>query len=322
MIRQLLKKSPFLVKGYKKIKGKRDERNSFHFRGTFENRSHNAKYLCIVLAGYKPFLMEDVFGRIRAFQRDSMDMCIVTSGMYSDRIATLCGEYGWSYLSTKENNVSLVQNVAIRLHPSAEYIFKLDEDIFITSGYFDRMLLAYNQAMKSAYFPGIVAPLLNVNGYSYVRILKKLGIQETYADKFEYPKYAAGADRALEYDPKAAAFMWGEGGFVPQIDRLNEIVWKDPHEVLACPIRFSIGAILFSRALWEKMGYFRVDRRTNAMGADEAQICAYCLLESKPIMVSENIVVGHFSFGPQTKEMKQFYESNRDIFQIHDTQSN
>ena len=40
------------------------------------------------------------------------------------------GNY-WSYLAIKTNDVSLVQNVAINLHKSAETIVKIDEDIFV-----------------------------------------------------------------------------------------------------------------------------------------------------------------------------------------------
>ena len=65
------------------------------------------------------------------------------------------------------------------------------------------------------------------------------------------------------------------------------------------------------------MGYFQVNRSTNAMGADEAQLCAYCCLNSRALMVSDNIVAGHFSFGPQTADMKEYYDANKEWFSIH-----
>lgn len=321
MVKSFIKKNKIIMTVYQNMKKITKEYNDFHYSGKFENRSHNEKYLCIILAGYKPFLMENVLDRINRFGKENMDVCVITSGLYSYEISQKCKNNGWSYLSTKENNVSLVQNIAIHLHPFAQYIFKLDEDIFITENYFDRMLHAYHHAEKSEYFPGIVAPLLNVNGYSYVRILEKLGLKEVYKNAFEMPKYAAGPKRMLENDSRVAEFMWGGTGDVPQIDDLNAQLWNTEQKELACPIRFSIGAILFKRELWENMGYFNVNRKTNAMGADEAQICEYCVLESRPIMVSENIVVGHFSFGPQTNKMKDFYRDHRSLFEIHNGQS-
>ena len=317
MIKKILKRNKFRDQNYKKLKKYINDNNSFKCRYKFDNRSHDEEYLCIVLAGYKPFLMCDVFDRIKLFKKDKMDICIITSGIYSNRIADVCKDNGWSYLSTKENNVSLVQNVAIKLHPAAKYIFKLDEDVFITKNYFERMIEAFRHAEISEFFPGVIAPLLNVNGYSYVRILEKLDIKEKYSSIFEKVKYAAGPDRLLENCYQAAEFMWGSTGDVPQIDILNEQLWNSVHRELPCPIRFSIGAILFERNLWESMGHFKVNRKTNAMGADEAQLCEFCILQSRPIMVSENIVVGHFSFGPQTNEMKEFYKAHNDLFKIH-----
>ncbi len=317
MLKKLIKKNKFLYKNCKKIQTHLININRFKCNYKFQNRSKNEKCLCIVLSGYKTFLMDDVFERIIKFKKEKMDMCIITSGLYSEKIDQICKMNGWSYLSTKENNVSLVQNVAIKLHPSAKYIFKLDEDVFITKDYFERMLNAYKHAESSDYIPGVVAPLLNVNGYASKRILNKIGLNEEYKNRFEEPKYAAGISRQIENNYKASEFMWGKDGLIPQIDILNEKLWNEVHTELPCPIRFSIGAILFKRELWENMRYFKVNRKNNSMGADEEQLCNFCVLESRPIMVSENIVVGHFSFGSQTKGMKDFYKLNKDLFKIN-----
>ena len=64
------------------------------------------------------------------------------------------------------------------------------------------------------------------------------------------------------------------------------------------------------------MGFFAVERATTGMAQDEIELCTYCCLKSRPIMVTENVVVGHFSFGPQTKDMKNYFFSNRDKFKI------
>jgi hypothetical protein len=50
------------------------------------------------------------------------------------------------------------------------------------------------------------------------------------------------------------------------------------------------------------------------MGADEVNLCTFCMLQSRPIMVSENVVVGHFSFGRQTEEMKKYYLEHPEKF--------
>ena len=44
----------------------------------FIDRSKGYEKLCIILAGYKPTLWEDVFGRLAAFIPDDIDVCIMT----------------------------------------------------------------------------------------------------------------------------------------------------------------------------------------------------------------------------------------------------
>ena len=63
------------------------------------------------------------------------------------------------------------------------------------------------------------------------------------------------------------------------------------------------------------MGRFEVGIGNN-MGRDEIQLCNYLLADSRAIIVSENTIAGHFSFGKQTQEMKKYYENNREIFKV------
>ena len=301
---------------YKNEKNRIDVKNKLKCNYKYINRSSGKEKLCIILAGYKEFLYDSVFGRIKKFITSDIDVCVVTSGLYSDTVAELCATNNWSYLSTKENNVSLVQNVAISLHKKAKFIFKLDEDVFVTKGYFDNMLRAYEHASNEDYNPGVLAPILNINGFAHLLLLKKLKLESLYANMFELPKYAAGRHRQVESNPDVAKFFWGEGGYIPSIDYLNEQFSNMELVETACPIRFSIGAILFTRSLWREMGYFKVNRNSNNMGADEVQICSYCLEKSRPLMVSENIVVGHLSFGNQNEAMKDYYIKNKRIFEV------
>ena len=107
---------------------------------------------------------------------------------------------------------------------NAKHIFNLNEDILITEGYFEKMILAYD------------------------------------AHRFERPLYATGGDRQIECNPETAKFFWGEDGTVPDINTMNRKFGQDELEEKACPVRFSIGAILFERAFFEEYGYYKVDR--------------------------------------------------------------
>lgn len=318
-IKLLLKNNPITRSLYGKLKSINDERkrnNQFKYTGHFENRSSNEEILCIVLAGYKEYLYGSVFERLKRFLSPHIDVCVVSSGKNSKKLAEICKNNKWSYLSTKENNVSLVQNVAINLHPKAKYIFKLDEDIFLTEGYFEKMLRAYKHSEQQFYKTGFLAPIIPLNGFTHYLVLDKLGLIEDYEKRFEKPIIMAGNQRMVQSSPDVAKYFWGEENKVPSIDILNDMFASDSVEECLCPIRFSIGAILFTREFWENMGYFHVDLSGNAMGMDETQICEYCMRVSRPIVVSKNVVVGHFSFGPQTNEMIDYYKEHMDRFDI------
>ncbi len=320
--KEILRTNTYTKDLYKAVKRIYYRRKNSTNKYKFINRSKGCEKLCIVLAGYKNFLIPAVMGRIKKYAPGNVDVCIITSGKWSEEIAELCERNGWSYLSTKRNNVSLAQNVAIDIFKDARYIFKLDEDIFITEDYFERMLKAYEECEKSTdYKPGVMAPLLPINGYGHVQILRKFGMDEVYKSVFGDLKVAAGPDRKIENSPELARFMWGEGiknkefkeYKLPGIDEMNRLLYRQETKAEPCAIRFSIGAILFEREFWESMNYFQVGKGPG-MGDDEVQLCEHCMLVSRPLMVTHNIVVGHLAFGGQNQAMKEYYEGHKVLF--------
>ena len=64
-------------------------------------------------------------------------------GLFNEKLNKMCEEKKWSYLSVEENKVTLAQNIAIELHKDAKYIYKLDEDMFITKGFFENLKDTY-----------------------------------------------------------------------------------------------------------------------------------------------------------------------------------
>ena len=304
----LAKKSIFIFK----------HNTSFTRRYKFEDRSKGSKTLCIILSGYKEFLWDKVFERIERFSNDEMDICIVSSGLYSNRLSEIAKRNNWSYISTKKNSVCLAQNMALKLFPNADYIYKLDEDIFITKNYFKALKETYDEVQENGdYHVGFVAPLIPINGYGHLNLLKKLDLVDYYNEHFEKAVYAAGPDRMIENNAEVAKFFWGgdEEGKFPHIDDLDEFLNNSSFSYSSCPVKFSIGAILFHRKLWEEMPYFRVDI-TKGMGVDERQICSHCVLASKAMIISENTCVGHLSFGMQNEGMKKYFEEHPERFDI------
>lgn len=284
----------------------------------FENRKQNKRKVCFVLAGYKPFLYEIVFKRIKKYATKDMEVCILSSGVYSEELSNIAKENNWSYISTKQNNVSLIQNVAINLFDKAEYIYKLDEDIFITQNYFETLMKTLNECEEvGEYKVGFVAPTIPINGFGHLNILKRFNLVEYYTKNYEKPLYAAGRDMKVEDDPSVAKFFWGENNLLPQLDEMNKVLQSDKFDYVPCSIRFSIGAILFKRKFFEDMQMFLV-KKTSGLGDDEKQICEYCINTSQSIIVSKNVVVGHLSFKNQNAAMKEYFLNNKNIFDVNE----
>lgn len=307
-IRSILKKNKFIYNSYLKKK-------YFNSKYIFENRSKNSDTLCYILAGYKEFTWSIIFDRIKKIAPKNIDICILSSGVYSNKLSKIAKDNNWSYLSVNKNCVTLAQNIVLKKFDKAENIYKLDEDIFITKDFFKQLKYTYEEVNKRDYNVGFVAPLIPINGYGHAKILKKLNLINIYEEKFEPVKYAAGRERMIESSPEVAKFMWGEGGFVPQIDELSTKLNKMPFTYSACSIRFSIGAIFFKRELWESMRYFKVEKGS-CMGLDETQMCSYCICNSKAMIISENVCVGHLSFGTQNQPMEEYFKNNIEIFKL------
>ena len=286
----------------------------------FLDNSHGSEDMCIILAGYKPDLWDNVFDRVRTYADSNIDICVCSSGKKDDRLLEMCKQNGWSYLATQKNQVSDIQNIAIELHKFAKYIYKLDEDIFITKYFFENLKKRMrNNILK--FEIGFVCPLINVNGYSYVRILEKLNLVEAWEKNFNDCIYSEGLHHHTDIlkSPNAAIFLWGGTGVceLGDIDLLAEKFNSEADAYSLCNIRFSIGAILFTRKAWEEMGHFPVDGGTG-MGADEEAICSWCMFSSRAIVVDENTIVGHLAYGPQNAVMLEYYKNNHDKFKCHD----
>lgn len=297
-------------------------------RYRFECRSNHLEKVCIILAGYKDYLYPFVFERIKRFSESDIDICVASSGIYSSDLSKICESNSWSYISTIRNNVCETLNVAIEMFPDAKYLFKLDEDIFVTKDYFQRMFDKYISLKHSKWNVGILSPLIPINGFGYYHVLDALGLISYYKANFGEPKIQAGNDQPIENNPNVARFFWGENNIVPNIDQLDNILSNQNQEVIPCPIRLSIGAILFERDLWESMnkfitgkknkfGFYYCSNISTGLGIDEAELNTYCMLMSRPIMVSTSVAVGHFAFSQQNKIMKKFLYEHPEKFTIY-----
>ncbi len=306
-VRRLLKKRDWWARILSKVSHKLSNRWTkwLNFSGshTFIDRSKAAPKLVIVLAGYKSFLWPLTLTRLAKFIPSDMDVCILSSGLYSEQLAQLATDHGWSYLYTRANKVSLVQNLAIAKHKAAKWIYKLDEDIFIPDNFFERLLEGYLRIKEEGlYEPGFCSPLININGYSYISFLRIMNADDEYRAKFGELKHGGRRIKA-QNDGEAAKWLWQKS--LP-FDDVARYVSSQPFKYSAAPHRFSIGAILFERELWESIGGFKNTLKENLLGIDEEYLCKDCIDTSRAILVIHNIFAGHFSYGPQEASMKDY----------------
>jgi hypothetical protein len=305
--KRLLKRRDWLARILSKVTHKLSHKwtNWLNFSGsyTFIDRSKGAQRLLIVLAGYKSFLWPLTLTRLVKFIPSDIDVCILSSGLYSAQLAELATNQGWSYLYTKANKVSLVQNLAIAKHKAAKWIYKLDEDIFITKNFFDLLFEGYLRIKEEGlYDPGFCSPLINVNTYSYISFLRIMNADDEYKAKFGELKHAVRQIK-VQSDGEAAKWLWHKS--LP-FDDVARYVSSKPFKYSAAPHRFSIGAILFERDLWETIGGFRVSFKEELIGIDEEYLCKDCIEMSKAMLVIHNLFAGHFSYGPQEASMKEY----------------
>ena len=288
---------------------------SRHCKYRFDNNSKNSDSLIIIVAGYQEYLWDKVFTRIKKYAPSSFDVCMVVPGQKNsaviDKLSAICKENNWSFLLTAENKLALAQNKAIELHPNAENIFKLDEDIFISENYFEELKNVYDSASLNEKTPvGFVSPTLNVNGATYYKLLDFKNATEEYIQRFGnivsacayIPVWGDGEaakfiwEQSLPFDPTAKAFYAANAGY------------------FVCPHKISIGAIFFKRSFWKTIGGFGVAGE-RVLGHEETLLCNFCMDNSYLIIVSNKILAGHFAFGPQKKVMMEYYNENSELFE-------
>jgi len=307
-----------LAKAYYNAKGlvtATQRKSNLSDRYKFESRSRNLDTAVIILAGYKQPLWPLVFPRLKAAMPADADICVMSAGKYDSALSALCAQNGWSYLGTHTNDVALVQNIAISLHPAATLIVKIDEDMFVTKDTVTLCIDYYKKLKADGIVnPALVTPMINVNGVTYRPLLKHLGLLEEYEARFGPARIATLGSRATD-DPIAAQWIWERTAPLEQI----AATLTPSSELLMAPVQFSIGLIVFEREFWEAIGLLPVKRHMLAMkqstlGVDEDHLCRLATSQSRPVVICQHAIAGHFSFGRQYSGMLGFLGEHPEYF--------
>lgn len=308
----------------KKVFSFTKEKRLFARKYYFVNRSKQSENLFIVLAGFQNYYWNGILKRVRKCQdkylidnpQSSIDICVCVpkgDGNLSV-LEKICSDNGWSYLRINEDLLAKVQNTAIKLHPKAKWIYKIDEDIVLPNDYISSMKEAWLKAECSMpVTPAILAPCINVNAYGVIPFMRALKIENEYIDKFG--RFAFGAPYGKLYhgdkihaDPDVGKWIWEKS--IPFDEVATVVSRANKNKIGWCPNRFSIGAILLKREFWNLIGGFEVGTE-GEMGLEEVQINAFCASKNCGIFVAEDIFVGHLGFGRQKEIVKKFYFANK-----------
>jgi len=286
----------------------------------FADRRKNYSKMLVMLAGYKPMLWEVVFKRLVRFIPGDVDICIATNGRFVDAISEICEENQWSYLSTKRVNMAATLNCAIMLHNHAEYVLKMDEDIFICDGFYEGLVDTYQRVeAESNYHIGLVAPTMPVNPHGYVRYLDIIKKTEEFTKLFGKPYYGYFDHLAAQYDQ--TIYLWENTW---PLDSTAKRFRDMPFSYFVCPHRFSIGASLFKRETFDRIYY--IDGKGEIFSEEEDIMVKFLTLGLYyTVIMAENVLAGHFAFsfnpdhlsvGKIVDRMELFYKSNIDSFDI------
>lgn len=281
----------------------------------FTDRSMGKKYLCYILAGYEPELYDNTLERVRAFHAEEFDYCIITSGKYEANLEKLASKYNWSYLYTEQNQICYIQNLVIELHPEAEYIIKMDEDIFIGKNFFRRMTDEFhNLEEKGDYRIGFAVPVIPLNCCGYVSYLKLAGeaVKDEYEKRFGRA-YKSRFSAVLSVE-ETSEFLWDT---MDTFDHMaSKFLENKGYDILDC--YFNIGCIMFSRERWLLMGKWPENWETSGMGEDEAYINQDNTEKDMTIYEIHSVLAGHLAFGPQKQRMHRYYKENKKKFMMEE----
>lgn len=294
---------------------KKQKKRLYSKKYTFIDRSKGSENLLLILAGFQSYYWEAVFERVKENQNmfsESIDICVCVPGENGKILSSLAEKYGWSYLRIPKDLLAQVQNTAIKLHPKADWIFKIDEDILISDNYFAKLKKTYEKAeLKLDKEIGFVAPLINLNACGVKIFLNTIGKYESYEKHFG--KMILGMEEPIHRDPKVGEWIWNQS--IPFDEIAKKIENKNRFKFSECSIRFSIGAILIKRSFWNKLGGFLV-KNVGYMGGEEEQINSFCINQMMSIVISEDTFAGHLGFFHQKEECHKFFDENQESIRL------
>ena len=302
-----------MEKNYVARKGKKRRNKGSH---SFVDRQKGTDTLIIILAGFQPYYWDVVFNNINVANTKKYDVCVcIPEGKEetNKKIYELAEKYSWSVLRTKDDKLGLAQNLAISLHKNAQWFFKFDEDIIISKDYFSDMEKTIDEAKDFEYRIGFIVPMINISLATMYEYLRSCELFDDFQKKFGTHKL--GEDFLYKSREVALYLLESVGNSFQK--KYEEIHKKNAGRLLSIPIRFSIGAMYFSRDFWNQIEHFYVGI-IGELGGEEEQVCNYCMTNWYSILCNTSVFACHMGYFVQKDVCKDYFLENTKIFMINE----
>ena len=157
--------------------------------------------------------------------------------------------------SSDVNQIAYIQNCIINQLKSDLYI-KIDDDIFVTENWTNGFIGVFERNYSKMSFGSVIMP---VNGFGWIPFMEILGFKEEFISKFPNEKLVQDCmDVPIWHNEKIVEYFWNKSLDIDETARIFKEEQNNSFQDLICSHRYSIGAIVFSHEVWQKMGGWKV----------------------------------------------------------------
>lgn len=159
--------------------------------------------------------------------------------------------------SSNINQVAHIQNNIINKLRSDFYI-KLDDDIFVSEGWTDGFIGVYERNNEKMSFGSVIIP---VNGFGWIPFMEIMDFKDEFISEFPDEKLIQDCmNTPIWQNEKVVEFFWNKTLDIDQTAKIFKERQNNKYRDLICNHRYSIGAIVFSHKIWEKMGGWKASK--------------------------------------------------------------
>lgn len=214
----------------------------------------------LLITNDRPYILEKVLTRILSYTDwNKFDLWILENRATAPTkkiIQAFKAKYSHiNVYSSFVNQISYIQNCIIRQLRSDIYI-KLDDDIFVSEGWTNGFVGVYERNYKKMSFGSVIIP---VNGFGWLPFMEIMGIIEEFKSKFPDEKLIQDCmNVSIWNNEKVVEYIWNKSLNIDEVSRTFKEKQNNNFQDLICTHRYSIGAIVFSHDVWDKMGGWKI----------------------------------------------------------------